>query len=700
MAVRRGLRGLVSVAALVCALEGSAQSPTYGPTGSAETLWTAAGKVNTQYQLGSQAQAALALYRANPQAFGGSPGKLRPGSLLTVPSAAEARAVSRKQAFDIIIGGAPDDSAPRVAQQPRKPAPPVAAEPEPVAPSVPAVAVAPGAPVAPSAPRDPLTSPPEPIVPVVTGVEILSLPDAKGRQQVAVVGSGFREGATLTFRHPVYKTLFAGRRPTSVTPTRVEYTGRLNGRAGWEVAVVNPDEPPTTLFAFSSAELGGLTATELAAAPAAGPAEQGVSPEPEGMPPDVAFAQAPEQAQVAQMLRDGQRADEVYKFLLPLEEQFAGDVDYDYALGVAALDSGRLSDAVLILQRAVANRPQFAGARMELARAYYALGDNESARREFVTLQDQQPPEDAARVIAQYMDAIDRRAESYQTSYAAFAELGAGYDSNANGGPDLQQFLGFTLDARNRASETNYYSAALGGSVSYPFAPHWRVLGLGQGAYRANPEVSFVDSQTLRAAAGLEWSPAPVLVSLVPSYTHVALDGQDNSTITAADLSASLAALGAQFGLSARAGQTRYIDALSQQDVDTTIYGLSVSAPLSDLPVQLGAAVTQGRDEPVETASSFGRDLQGLRAFAMGQLGTHHVMLSASTLAADYDKPFFGSTRADDQRSVGLAYEWTALQPQGWSLGGSVNYVDNSSSVALYDYSRIDAGLTLRREFK
>src|SRR5260370_639758 len=83
-------------------------------------------------------------------------------------------------------------------------------------------------------------------------------------------------------------------------------------------------------------------------------------------------------------------------------------------------------------QRAVASRPKCSGARMELARAYYAVGDNESARREVTTLQAEAPPPEAARAIAEYLDAIDRRAAAYQRQMAAYVALAGGYDSNVN----------------------------------------------------------------------------------------------------------------------------------------------------------------------------------------------------------------------------------------------------------------------------
>jgi len=61
---------------------------------------------------------------------------------------------------------------------------------------------------------------------------------------------------------------------------------------------------------------------------------------------------------------------------------------------------------------------------------------------------------------------------------------------------------------------------------------------------------------------------------------------------------------------------------------------------------------------------------------------------------------FFGETRSDEQFSAALGYEWGAWRARGWSVRVQASYVDNASTVALYDYDRVDAGLALRREFK
>lgn len=418
--------------------------------------------------------------------------------------------------------------------------------------------------------------------------------------------------------------------------------------------------------------------------------------------PGGAFAASREHAEVQQRLAAGQRADEIYRFLAPLEPAYAGDVEFDYRLGTSAFDSGRFSEAIFVLERAVSKRPGFAGARMELARSYYALGDNESARREFVTLRDQAPPPEAARVIAEYLRAIDRRAAVYQTQQGAYLELASGYDSNANAAPDTRNFLGFTLDSRNQSTDSSYYSLGLGGALSHPFAAAWRLLGNAQAGYRSNPDASFVDSQVARVGGGLEWRPAAWAISLQPNLTYAMLDGEENHQALGVDAAATWSGSATnQASMSLRYAQQRYADTLEVLDVDTLLYGIALQTAVSPR-LQLVSALTAGTDEAVQTGSPFGRDLFGARTGLVANLGNGHALtLTASHLSADYDGLYFLSmARSDDQFGGSIAYEWSALRAAGWTVGAQVNYVDNGSTVDLYDYDRIEAGVSLRRELQ
>ena len=74
------------------------------------------------------------------------------------------------------------------------------------------------------------------------------------------------------------------------------------------------------------------------------------------------------------LLQDGYSI-RAYDLLQTFEDELAGNTEYDYLYGVAALDSGEPRKAIFAFQRAVMTDPNFAGARMELARAYFEIGE-------------------------------------------------------------------------------------------------------------------------------------------------------------------------------------------------------------------------------------------------------------------------------------------------------------------------------------
>ena len=53
----------------------------------------------------------------------------------------------------------------------------------------------------------------------------------------------------------------------------------------------------------------------------------------------------------------------------PLEADRAGEPDFDFVLGMAAIDSGRIAEAIFALQRVVDTQPENGPARAELGRA-------------------------------------------------------------------------------------------------------------------------------------------------------------------------------------------------------------------------------------------------------------------------------------------------------------------------------------------
>jgi tetratricopeptide (TPR) repeat protein len=145
-------------------------------------------------------------------------------------------------------------------------------------------------------------------------------------------------------------------------------------------------------------------------------------------------------ARAAKMQTSGHPGD-AYVLLIAQFGSRVGDPAYNYQLGVAALDTGHLPEAILAFQRTLAIKPDQAQARAELARAYAMLGDVDTARREFsMVSSDQSIPDPVRRRFTGLVRDLDK---INKPGFAAsgYVEAGAGYDSNVNAATSASQLV-------------------------------------------------------------------------------------------------------------------------------------------------------------------------------------------------------------------------------------------------------------------
>ena len=83
----------------------------------------------------------------------------------------------------------------------------------------------------------------------------------------------------------------------------------------------------------------------------------------------VAAAADPATVERAKAALAAGNAKQAYDELAPLQDSLSGQPEYDYLLGVAALDSGRNDEAIIAFERVLALIPNHAGAQMDIARA-------------------------------------------------------------------------------------------------------------------------------------------------------------------------------------------------------------------------------------------------------------------------------------------------------------------------------------------
>ena len=381
------------------------------------------------------------------------------------------------------------------------------------------------------------------------------------------------------------------------------------------------------------------------------------------------------------------------------ESIHSGHAYFDYLLGVAALDSGRTTEAILSLQRAATAAPQFSGARMELARALFEAGEQERARPLFVALLEENPPAGVRIVIDQYIVAIDARPDAPPSALHPYAELMVGYDDNANGSTSDQQFLGFALDPENLATESSFFEGGAGFNWTVPkstsFAWH---LGAHAG-YRKNPDASFVDTGILRGLGGMIWRNGANFGRFNVDAYAASRDGEPNESYSGANLLVGRS-LNDRWDLSLalRAGALRYDEAIDVLDVNRILYTLGVAYRFQSRGRFVVEAIG-GSDSERQDGSPYGNSKLGARISVNTAVGeSTYLFASLGSLTSDYDGLFFGTSRKDTQLSSVLQFEFRDVLTDGLTIAPRLRYIDNDSDVSLYDWDRTEVGVLIRWE--
>ena len=209
----------------------------------------------------------------------------------------------------------------------------------------------------------------------------------------------------------------------------------------------------------------------------------------------------------ADVLIKGGDAAAAYLLLEPLEFEHSGEERFDYLIGIAALDSGKPDKATLALERVLMVNPNSAAARLDIARAYYQLGDLPRAKTEFTTALTQNPSATARSNIEKYLDEIAAQESGKQTRVTGYVEGTVGHDNNVNNSTSQSQiFVGgapVTLDPTNVKTSDNYYGVTAGGEVTHRLNANWNLYAGAELRQRGYHTQNSFDALSLDARTGV-----------------------------------------------------------------------------------------------------------------------------------------------------------------------------------------------------
>lgn len=425
-----------------------------------------------------------------------------------------------------------------------------------------------------------------------------------------------------------------------------------------------------------------------------------------------ADARPPAPRTLAELLREAQRwidggeAERAWQALDARVGDYAGDPEFDYLLGLAALDSGRPGRAVLALERVLIVRPGFLQARAELARAYFALREHENARREFEAVSAGEVPEEVRQIIGRYLDAIRVREARGEPQFAAWAEIEAGYDSNPNFGSASGRWVLADGTAVvplgiSRPRESAAMGALLGADWTVPIGGAWQWTVGGRAATRRYPSAHTLDQDQFDLNTGFAFRSGCHRIDMLIQGQHLELGG-------AAFRDAVGGLVQWQCDLDNRTRVGVYAQHFGfdfpdedARDARRSGLGLTFARALEGAarPVVV-AGVSGGRERSRRGFDNLSYDYRGLRAAfsrAIGGSWRGFASLAYETREFDGPEPFFGVVRDDRQTDLSFGAE-RALSRE-WIVAPTISWTRNRSNVAPNDFRRTQAGVVLRYRF-
>lgn len=449
-----------------------------------------------------------------------------------------------------------------------------------------------------------------------------------------------------------------------------------------------------------------------------------------GSPPAAAIhmAQAPAgaaqaQAEVAQpplaellaraeALSASDRLPEAYELLAGAEDAYIGVIEFDYALGRAALDAGRPDKATLAFSRVLALDPGHAGALIDTGRAYLALRDLARARTTFRSLLAFDPPPALRAQLEAYLAQAEPRQEeaaSFPTglSHQGFLAATLGQSTNVNQSPAQTSVfvpaIGSNFELSNQNVKKGDMFAGISGGLEAARALDgtYSMLFGGEFVERKNFHESAFDLGGVNVYLGLAANSGAHYARFqrLVGRDYLGGDSSRDLDVFAFNYLGPLAA-DTQLLVSAQAGHLRYLpESLGIFDANFVTWGLGAAQKISE-------RTTAHLILSTGTQNDIGGSPNGDKRPRAVRLGAETLLqprLKLSGSAAwerstysQVDQAFLAE-RLDSRLVFDAALQY-ALE-RNLFLRFGLSHADQRSNIPIYEYTRTEWWLMLRREF-
>lgn len=409
-----------------------------------------------------------------------------------------------------------------------------------------------------------------------------------------------------------------------------------------------------------------------------------------------------------------------YALLEPFEFELAGEERFDYLLGIAALDSGMPDKATFALERVLQVNPNSTAARLDMARAYFQLGDFPRAKFEFNIVLQQKPSEAALDNIKKYLEKIHTLETGNNSSITGYIEGTVGSDSNVNNSTSQTRIYvdtlaaNATLDPTNIRTSDTYIAAAAGAEITYRLNSFWHVYAAADARKRRYTTQQSFDALNLDARAGIARNGDTNQVRLGLMNGQYILGTAHNSDASGINTEwRHILSPANQLKLFGQFSQYRFVDTvMKQNDFDQQSIGGGWQHVLSNGKSSLFCNLYQGTEKDVSTiitlpASPNGGRTDGARNFSGIRFGGHMAVSNKSILFVNagiqqghYEKTnyWFQRKRVDQLTDLNMGINWQINKD--WTARPQLIYAMNDSNIEIYAFNRTDISLSIHRDFR
>lgn len=398
------------------------------------------------------------------------------------------------------------------------------------------------------------------------------------------------------------------------------------------------------------------------------------------------------------------KSNQAYQLSLEHIDEFEGDPAFDLQYGVAAIDSGKVSEGIFALERVHLLEPKNYLASLELARGYFLIKQYARATVLFNQVSSISPPSNVQTRIDRYLALIKDKTTIPPTKFTSFVELWAGHDSNINSGPSSQTDVVILSDNALGRSDP-YFNMRAGSSIKHAYSPDnsllfdasidsriydteheqdfgtvnlsaghlWRVDGA-QYQIKFNLQKYHLDNHNYRDLLGTTgvWTKQLSRTSIVKVFgglNSLAYDGQSWRDSTQVNLGANYL----------RAGEGRW----------KPLYFMG--AFVGDEDPEVSGIISDSQVDRLFFGGNVGVQLSPVKDINVTPVLTYQV---SKYKGEDW---IYNIKRKDRFAMFNINMEWV-VDPN-WTLLANYSYTDVGSNIELYKYDRQQTMLGIRYNF-